>query len=71
MSTAIYAPMAGKLLSINVNVGDKVEKDDEIATLEAMKMELQVFSTADGTVASIDAVAGSNVTTTTVLVTLE
>jgi len=71
VSTAIYAPMAGKLLSINVNVGDKVEQDDEIATLEAMKMELQVFSTADGTVASIDAVAGSNVTTTTVLVTLE
>ncbi len=71
MSTPIYAPMAGKLISVDVSVGDKIEQDDEVATLEAMKMEIKVFATAAGTVASINAEAGSNVDPSTVIVTLE
>jgi pyruvate carboxylase subunit B len=71
MSIAINAPMAGKLVSVDVKVGDKVKKNAEVATLEAMKMFIKVYATAEGTVASIDAEADSNVDPTTVILTLE
>ncbi len=71
MSVAVNAPMAGKLLSVDVKVGDKVKKNDPVATLEAMKMEIKVFAPSDGTVASINAEADTNVDPTTVIVTLD
>ena len=37
--TQIGVPMAGKIKEISVKVGDVVEKDDPLFTLEAMKME--------------------------------
>ncbi len=71
MSTTVNAPMAGKLVSVDVKVGDKVKKNDEVATLEAMKMFIKVFSPADGTVASIEAETDATVDPTTVILTLE
>ncbi|OPX84771.1 MAG: Glutaconyl-CoA decarboxylase subunit gamma [Pelotomaculum sp. PtaB.Bin104] len=71
MSVAVNAPMAGKLVSIDVKVGDKVKKNDPLATLEAMKMFIKVFSPADGTVAAISAEADTNVDPTKVIMTLE
>ncbi|MCL2766729.1 MAG: acetyl-CoA carboxylase biotin carboxyl carrier protein subunit [Peptococcaceae bacterium] len=71
MSTPVSAPMAGKLVSIDVKVGDTVKKNDPLATLEAMKMFIKVFSPADGKVATIDAQADTNVDPTTVLMTIE
>jgi biotin carboxyl carrier protein len=71
MSVAVNAPMAGKLVSVDVKVGDKVKKNDPVATLEAMKMEIKVFAPSDGTVASINAEADTNVDPTTVIVTLD
>jgi len=71
MSIAVNAPMAGKLVSVDVKVGDKVKKNDAVATLEAMKMFIKVFAPADGTVASINAEANTNVDPATVIMTLE
>ena len=71
MATSVNAPMAGKLVSIDVKVGDSVKKNDPLATLEAMKMFIKVFSPADGKVASIAAQADSNVDPTTVIMTIE
>ena len=34
------APMPGKIIKVNVKVGDKVEKGQELMILEAMKMEV-------------------------------
>lgn len=70
MSIAVNAPMAGKLVSVEVKVGDAVKKNTPVATLEAMKMLIQVFAPADGTVASIDAEVGSNVDPSKVIMTL-
>lgn len=67
----VNAPMAGKLLSVDVKVGDKVKKNDPVATLEAMKMQIKVFSPADGTVAEIKAEAGANIDPSVVILTLE
>ena len=38
----ITAPMSGKMWKILVKVGDAVSEDDEVAILEAMKMEIPV-----------------------------
>jgi len=63
--------MSGKILEIKVKVGDKVAEDDEVATLEAMKMEIPVVSTDDGTVKEINVQVGDSVEADAVLMTLE
>ena len=69
--TNVNAPMAGKLLSIDVKVGDKVKKNDPVATLEAMKMQIKVFAPADGTVAELKTAPNTNVDPSNVILTLE
>jgi len=51
--TEIDASVNGNVWKILVNVGDKVEKGQVVAILEAMKMEIDIESPAAGTVQSI------------------
>ncbi|MBW2093148.1 MAG: acetyl-CoA carboxylase biotin carboxyl carrier protein subunit [Deltaproteobacteria bacterium] len=67
----VTSPMSGKILEIKVQVGDKVAEEDEVATLEAMKMEIPVVSPDDGTVKEIKVQVGDSVEADTVLMTLE
>jgi acetyl-CoA carboxylase biotin carboxyl carrier protein len=53
MSTEITATIPGRITSILVKVGDLVAEDEEIITLEAMKMENPVFSTSSGLIREI------------------
>lgn len=50
----VLAPMPGKIIDINVKVGDKIEKDQVLIVLEAMKMENEIFAEEAGTIVSID-----------------
>ncbi len=50
----VVAPMPGLLLRYEVKVGDKVEKDQVLCVMEAMKMENEIYSPVAGTVASIN-----------------
>jgi pyruvate carboxylase subunit B len=52
--TEIPATVAGNVWKIQVKVGDKVEKGQVVAILEAMKMEIDVEAPCDGTISSID-----------------
>ena len=67
----IASPMSGKILEIQVNVGDKIAEDDEVAILEAMKMEIPVVSPADGTVKEIKVAVDDSVEADQVLMVLE
>jgi pyruvate carboxylase subunit B len=49
----VKSEIAGKIVAVNINVGDTVEEDDEIFLLEVMKMELTVRVGVDGTVQEI------------------
>ncbi|MCM2357905.1 MAG: acetyl-CoA carboxylase biotin carboxyl carrier protein subunit [Geobacteraceae bacterium] len=49
----LTSPIAGKVWKIMVAVGDKVEMDDELIILEALKMETPVYSEESGTVSAI------------------
>jgi acetyl-CoA carboxylase biotin carboxyl carrier protein len=71
MSTEIKAPMTGKIISIVVNLGDKINADDEVIIMDAMKMEIPVQSPADGTVKEIMVKEGDSVKTDQVLIVLE
>ena len=61
-------PMNGKVISINVEVGQEVEEDEELVVIEAMKMELPVVATDGGTVKEIKAKVGESYQTGDVLV---
>jgi biotin carboxyl carrier protein len=63
--------MVGKIVKFDVKVGDKVSEDDQIAILEAMKMEMPIVSPAAGTVKEILVEAGQEVEADTVIATLE
>jgi acetyl-CoA carboxylase biotin carboxyl carrier protein len=71
MSTEIAAPMPGKVAKILVKVGDKVAEDDELITLEAMKMENPIFSTVDGTIKEIKVKEGESVSADQIMIILE
>ena len=68
--TPVTAPMPGTVVSVKVNVGDKVTKDSLVAVLEAMKMENEIFAGMDGTVTSVVASSGASVNTGDTLVTI-
>lgn len=57
----VGAPMPGVLSSCSVTVGQKVEKGDKVAALEAMKMQTTLYAQADGTVDAILVNVGENV----------
>jgi biotin carboxyl carrier protein len=50
---AVVCEMAGLVLSVDVKPGDRVEKGDPVAMIEAMKMRRPVPSTRSGTVRAI------------------
>ena len=49
----VPSPLAGKVVSIDVQAGQKVEAGAQLLTLEAMKMNTYVFAPAAGTVKEV------------------
>ena len=66
----VTAPMPGTIVSVKVNVGDKVEAGTLVAVLEAMKMENEIFAGVDGTGAGISVSAGDSVNSGDVIVSV-
>jgi propionyl-CoA carboxylase alpha chain len=60
MSRYLLSPMPGLLVSLAVNEGDAVNAGDELAVVEAMKMENTLHAERDGTVASINYKTGAS-----------
>lgn len=58
---AIKAPMHGKLVAIFVKPGDRVEKGQRLAVIEAMKMEHVLLAPAAGEITDVAAEAGAQV----------
>ena len=49
----LTSPINGKIWKVLVAVGDKVEMDDEVIIIEALKMETPIYSENSGTVSEI------------------
>lgn len=69
-SIKITAPMPGTILDIKVKAGDKVQKGTLVIILEAMKMENEILSPNDATVASVNVTKGQQVNSGDVMLTL-
>lgn len=67
----ITSPMVGKLLSVDVKVGDLIKKNDVVATIEAMKMQVKVFAPEGGEVVEVNASPKTVVSPDTVIVVLK
>ena len=67
----VRAPMPGRVVAMRVAVGDRVEAGQELAVLEAMKMELALKAPREGTIGELRAGAGEFVEADAVLVVLE
>ena len=63
--------MVGKVLEVKCKVGDKVEEDQVLVLLEAMKMEIPVVAPAAGSVKEVKVAPGQTVESDTVLVVIE
>lgn len=66
----IESPMQGLVVSVDVNIGDKVSSGDTLLVIEAMKMENPIVSHVDGIVTSIEVSKGDQVDGGQVLVTI-
>ncbi len=71
MSEKILAPLAGKIIQLNIEVGAAVEEDQEILVIEAMKMETPVFAPVTGTVSAIGVSTGDEVEEDQVLAVID
>jgi acetyl-CoA carboxylase biotin carboxyl carrier protein len=71
MGTPVTVPMVGKIVSVSVKVGDKIKEDDQVAVLEAMKMEMPVVAPITGTVKEICVGPGQEVEAETVIAVIE
>jgi len=60
MSRFLLSPMPGLLMKVSVEAGEEVKAGQELALVEAMKMENILRAERDGTVAAIHAAAGAS-----------
>ena len=71
MAEEILAPLAGKIIQMDLEVGKAVEEDDEIMVIEAMKMEIAIESDEKGVVKEILCSQGTPVKAGQALVIIE
>ena len=57
----VPAPLPGVIIEISVKPGDTVKQGQQVAVLEAMKMENVIEATHDGTVTAINVSKGDSV----------
>ncbi len=66
----ILANMSGTIIEVLVKVGDKVEEDQDIVSVESMKMEMTIPATISGTVKEVKVSADEFVQEGQILVVL-
>jgi propionyl-CoA carboxylase alpha chain len=67
----ITAPMPGQITRLLVAVGDEIRKGQDVAIIEAMKMENVLSSEAGGTVRSIEVAIGDNLNVDDLIMSLD
>ena len=71
MAENIIAPLSGKIVSVSIEVGQKVEEDEEAMVVEALKMETSIYVPCDGAVKEIKVKVGDEVEEDDVLAVIE
>jgi biotin carboxyl carrier protein len=61
MTTEILAPLAGKIVRMEIEAGTSLVEDQEIIFIEAMKMETPIYAPCDGVIDKILKKTGDDV----------
>ena len=69
-SNLIESPMPGTLLSLSVAAGEEVEAGQEVAVIEAMKMQNVLRAPRAGTVLAVHATVGKSLKVDELIATL-
>ncbi len=64
------APMPGKVIAVDIKVGDVVVKDQRLLVMEAMKMEHAIRAESDGVVEQLEVSLGTQVDSGQILVVI-
>jgi 3-methylcrotonyl-CoA carboxylase alpha subunit len=67
----ILSPMPGRVIAVDVALGDKVKKGQRLAVIEAMKMEQALVAPFDGVITELRALADAQVSEGTLLARVE
>ena len=67
----VEVPITGKLINVEVKVGDTVEEGDTICTIESMKMENPILAPVAGKITEIKVSAGQTVETGNLIAIIE
>ena len=67
----LKSQIPGKIVSIEVTVGDKVKKGDVVCILESMKMQVSVKSHKDGEIKNLKIKEGNSVNKNDILAEIE
>ncbi|MCG3205040.1 MAG: hypothetical protein KCHDKBKB_01757 [Elusimicrobia bacterium] len=67
----IVSPLAGRVISIGVELGHEVKEGDHVLTLEAMKMNTFVFAPKGGKIKEIKTTVGAAVQEGDILLLME
>ena len=68
--TKVESPLPGVIKSVSVKAGDKVQENQVIMTLEAMKMENEICAECSGTILAVNVAVGQSVMEGQVLVVI-
>ncbi|MFT5509424.1 MAG: propionyl-CoA carboxylase alpha chain [Hyphomicrobiaceae bacterium] len=71
MSNFLLCPMPGLLKFVHVAAGDKVQAGDQLAVVEAMKMENMLRAERDATIKSVNFAAGESLAVDEVIIEFE
>ena len=71
MGLDVLAPFSGKILELYVQIGDEVREDDELLSIEAMKMQNPIYADSSGVVKEIKIKQDDEVKEDQVLMILE
>lgn len=71
MAQEVLAALAGNIWKVSVKVGDTVEEDDELFVVEALKMEIPIYSPCDGNIKEIRVKKGDAVEEDDVLAVID
>ena len=67
----VEVPITGKILSVNVEVGNTVEEGSLICTIESMKMENPILAPVGGSITQVDVAPGQVVQTGQLIAIIE
>lgn len=67
----VKSPMPGRIVSVEVKVGDHVKKGQALLVLEAMKMQNEVSAPVEGLVKAVNVRPGQTVDGSTILVEVD